>query len=111
MSFEVVSLREFACSELTDHQPDHLPDFTDLLNSGFFDSYRHLYPDTTGAYTFWSARTAARERNIGWRLDYFVLSERTKKLLVDNIINDEVTGSDHCPITLLIKSDLYQESH
>lgn len=79
------------------------------MNSGFFDSYRHLYPDVTGAYTFWSARTAARERNVGWRLDYFVLSDRAKEQLVDNIINDQVYGSDHCPITLLVNFDLISD--
>jgi len=83
--------------------PEEREDFTLLLDSGFFDSLRHLYPDQLKAYTFWSNFQNSRERNVGWRLDYFLLSDSLKKGLIDNEINKDVTGSDHCPITLYIK--------
>jgi len=74
-----------------------------LLDSGFIDSYRHFYPKKTDAYTWWSLRTAARKRNVGWRIDYFFLS----KPLIGNLkaanIHDQVLGSDHCPISIELK--------
>jgi len=82
--------------------PEEREDFDKLLDSGFFDSYRFLNPDKLGAYTFWSNIRNSREKNIGWRLDYFLLSNRLKKALIDNEINEDVIGSDHCPITLTI---------
>lgn len=74
--------------------------FSKILSEGFIDSFRHLYPKVEYAYTYWSYFNNARQKNIGWRLDYFVLSERLKENLVDNIIKSEQTGSDHCPIVL-----------
>lgn len=76
---------------------------TELLQSGFTDSFRALYPDLTGAYSWWSYRFHARENNAGWRIDYFIVSDR----LVDSIaaagIRSDVYGSDHCPVTLELK--------
>ena len=77
--------------------------FTNLLSDGYIDSFRHLYPTKTDAYTFWSYMRNSRGSNIGWRLDYFVMSERLKENLVDNMIRDKVMGSDHCPIALFLK--------
>lgn len=79
--------------------------FTKILKDGYFDSFRHLYPNQTGAYTFWSYLRNARQTNCGWRLDYFVLSEKLKSNLVDNMIRSKVLGSDHCPIALFLKFD------
>ncbi len=75
--------------------------FTKLLASGFKDSFRQLYPDTI-KYSWWSYRTRARERNAGWRIDYFVVSDRLMDKVKDSIIYDEVMGSDHCPVGLII---------
>lgn len=77
--------------------------FTELLSDGYFDSYRYLYPKTINAYTFWSYMRNSRSSNIGWRLDYFVLSEKLKNNLVDNVIRSDIMGSDHCPIVLFLK--------
>lgn len=77
--------------------------FTNVLKDGYFDSFRYLYPNVTGAYTYFSYFRNAREKNIGWRLDYFVLSEKLKENLVDNMIRSKVLGSDHCPIALFLK--------
>ena len=76
--------------------------FSILLRNGYFDSFRDLYPNAKGAYTFWSTRSGARQRNIGWRLDYFVLSEALRPKLCDSVIRSKVLGSDHCPITLFM---------
>ncbi|VDM40561.1 unnamed protein product [Toxocara canis] len=77
-------------------------DFTRLLNAGFVDVFRSLHPDKAGAYTFWSTMHNARASNIGWRLDYFVVSERLMEKVVKCEINSRVLGSDHCPVTLQI---------
>ena len=77
--------------------------FTNLLTNGYFDSFRYLYPKQTEAYTFWSYLRNSRASNVGWRLDYFVLSEKLKENLVDNMIRSKVMGSDHCPIVLFLK--------
>lgn len=74
-----------------------------LINSGFIDSYRYFYPNKEDAYTWWSLRTAARKRNVGWRIDYFFISESLKKNLKAAKIHNEVTGSDHCPISIELK--------
>ncbi len=74
--------------------------FTALLESGFTDSFRHLYPDLTGAYSWWSYRFNARKNNAGWRIDYFLVSDRLKDKIVTASILPEVTGSDHCPVML-----------
>lgn len=76
--------------------------FSTLLNEGFIDTFRHLYPDVTGAYTFWTYMMNARAKNVGWRLDYFVISERFSEHLCDNVIRKDVFGSDHCPVTLFL---------
>lgn len=74
--------------------------FTELLDAGFIDTFRSLYPDRTDAYSWWSYRTAARQRNVGWRIDYFVVSERLRGNIKDAYILPEVMGSDHCPVGL-----------
>jgi exodeoxyribonuclease III len=73
---------------------------TELLGAGFIDSFRFLYPEKIGAYTWWSYRFNARANNAGWRIDYFLISERLKPHIKDVIIYDQVTGSDHCPVLL-----------
>ena len=73
---------------------------TALLSSGFADTFRALYPDKTGAYTWWSYRFNARKNNAGWRIDYFIVSERLLPQVKDQIIHADVTGSDHCPVEL-----------
>ncbi len=75
--------------------------FSLLLKSGFVDSFRFLYPETI-RYSWWSYRFHAREKGIGWRIDYFVVSEKIKDKIVDALILDEVEGSDHCPVVLNI---------
>lgn len=75
--------------------------FSELLNAGFIDSFRYLYPDKI-EYSWWSYMFQARQRNIGWRIDYFVVSERLKDNLIDSSIQTEIEGSDHCPVTLEI---------
>lgn len=74
-----------------------------LLEHGFVDSYRYFYPDREGAYTWWSYMPGVRERNIGWRIDYFIISERLTPLLQEAHIYCETMGSDHCPIGLEIE--------
>ena len=76
--------------------------FTDLLAAGFIDTYRYFYPDTEGVYSWWSYRFKAREKNAGWRIDYFCVSECLKERLVSASIHTEVMGSDHCPVELVI---------
>lgn len=76
--------------------------FSDVLAAGFVDSFRYLYPDTAGAYSWWSYRMKARERNAGWRIDYFVVSEKLKAAIKDAKIHSEIMGSDHCPVELEI---------
>lgn len=75
---------------------------TELLEAGFVDSFRYLYPDKKDAYTWWSYMNRARERNIGWRIDYFIISERIKDRIKDAQIHSHVMGSDHCPVVLEI---------
>ncbi len=74
--------------------------FTELLDAGFIDTFRTLYPDRSDAYSWWSYRAAARSRNVGWRIDYFVVSERLRDNIKDAYILPEVMGSDHCPVGL-----------
>ena len=75
--------------------------FTKLLASGFKDTFRELYPETV-KYSWWSYRMRARERNAGWRIDYFVVSDRFMKNVKDSLIYNEIEGSDHCPVGLII---------
>lgn len=77
--------------------------FTELLESGFTDSFRYLYPDVTGIYSWWSYRFKAREKNAGWRIDYFVVSDRIRDQIKDALIYTDVMGSDHCPVGLEIE--------
>lgn len=76
--------------------------FTKLLDAGFIDSFRHIYPDLTQAYSWWSYRTRARERNVGWRIDYFVLSRTLAPKLKTAKIHSDIFGSDHCPVEITI---------
>lgn len=77
--------------------------FTELLGAGFIDSFRMLYPDTKDIYSWWSYRMKARERNTGWRIDYFVLSENLRERIAGAAIHNEIFGSDHCPVELTLK--------
>ena len=74
--------------------------FTRLLDAGFTDTFRYFYPDLTGAYSWWSYRFKAREKNAGWRIDYFITSPSLKERLEDAKIHTEIFGSDHCPVEL-----------
>lgn len=76
---------------------------TTLLSSGFTDSFRALYPEREGAYTWWSYRFNARKNNAGWRIDYFIVSDRLMPRVRDQIIRSDVTGSDHCPVELVLE--------
>ena len=76
--------------------------FTKLLDAGFTDTFRHLHPDLIGAYSWWSYRFKARQNNAGWRIDYFLVSDRIKDKIVTASILPEVMGSDHCPVMLEI---------
>ena len=78
---------------------------TNLLASGFADSFRALYPEKTGAYTWWSYRFNARRNNAGWRIDYFIVSDRLLPRVADQVIHSEVEGSDHCPVELILKDE------
>ena len=73
---------------------------TTLLEAGFIDSFRYFYPEQTDAYTWWSYMSKVRERNIGWRIDYFIVSETLENKLKDANIHSDILGSDHCPIVL-----------
>lgn len=81
----------------TDEEREKL---TMLLDAGFVDTFRYLYPDVTGKYTYWSYRFNSRQRNAGWRLDYFCVSSRLKEHVKDVVIQSEVMGSDHCPLQI-----------
>ena len=76
---------------------------TALLGSGFTDTFRYFYPDTTGIYSWWSYMFHAREKNAGWRIDYFITSDRLQPKLRDAKIHTDIFGSDHCPVELLMK--------
>lgn len=76
--------------------------FTRLLEAGFTDSFRYLYPTKTDAYSWWSYRMKARERNVGWRIDYFVVSRDLEEKILDSRILTEIQGSDHCPVELTL---------
>jgi len=73
---------------------------TRLLNSGYIDTFRHFYPDKKEAYTWWSYMMKAREKNIGWRIDYFIISGKLKDYILDAQIHSNIMGSDHCPVVL-----------
>ena len=73
---------------------------TELLASGFVDTFRYFYPDVEQVYSWWSYRFKAREKNAGWRIDYFIVSDRLKTRLLDAKIHTDIMGSDHCPVEL-----------
>ena len=77
--------------------------FSQLLDSGFTDSFRYLYPDLEGAYSWWSYRFQARAKNAGWRIDYFLVSNRIKEQIKEAKIHSEIFGSDHCPVELVLE--------
>lgn len=77
-------------------------EMTKLLDSGFIDTFRYFYPDAEGRYSWWSYRFKAREKNSGWRIDYFIVSESLRDRLVDADIHHGIMGSDHCPVELVI---------
>ena len=74
--------------------------FSALLDAGFIDTYRHFYPDTEGVYSWWSYRFSARKNNAGWRIDYFIISDRLQNAIKRAEILTQVEGSDHCPVLL-----------
>lgn len=74
--------------------------FTELLEAGFTDTFRHLYPDLEEAYSWWSYRFQAREKGIGWRIDYFLVSNRLRENIAEAFISSDIYGSDHCPVGL-----------
>ncbi len=80
--------------------PQEREKFTTLLNHGFIDTFRTLFPDLEGAYSWWSYRFQSRTRNAGWRIDYFVMSQTLQPLLQQATIESQIMGSDHCPVTL-----------
>ena len=84
----------------TDEEREKL---TELLDAGFVDSFRYIHPNEEGRYSWWSYRFNARKNNAGWRIDYFLVSERIKENIKDADIHSEVLGSDHCPVTLEIE--------
>ncbi|MDE6203261.1 MAG: exodeoxyribonuclease III, partial [Lachnospiraceae bacterium] len=84
----------------TDQERDKM---TVLLESGFTDTFRYFYPDLEGAYSWWSYRFKAREKNAGWRIDYFLSSESLDNSLREALIYKDVFGSDHCPVGLIIE--------
>ena len=75
---------------------------TELLNAGFTDSFRKIYPDKIDCYTWWSYMGHAREKNVGWRIDYFIVSNDIKENIIDAKIHSDIMGSDHCPVELEI---------
>jgi exodeoxyribonuclease-3 len=77
--------------------------FSTLLESGMIDTFRFFYPDLADIYSWWSYRFKAREKNTGWRIDYFIVSERLKDRLAGARIHNEIFGSDHCPVELILK--------
>ena len=80
--------------------PEERAKMTELQEAGFVDSWRHFYPDVEGVYSWWSYRFKAREKNAGWRIDYFLVSEKIKDRMKDAAILTDIMGSDHCPVVL-----------
>ncbi len=76
---------------------------SELLDSGFIDSFRYFYPDTKDVYSWWSYRFHAREKNMGWRIDYFLVSEKIKNRMKSATIHTQILGSDHCPVELVLE--------
>ncbi|AGK54219.1 exodeoxyribonuclease III [Bacillus sp. 1NLA3E] len=82
--------------------PEERGKMTELLNNGFVDTFRHLNPEKENVYTWWSYMNKVRERNIGWRIDYFLVSERLRESIIDTQVHSDIMGSDHCPVLLEI---------
>ena len=101
---EIDLARPKANSKHTGFLPIERDWLTKWINSGFIDSFRTLHPNAKEEYSWWDMKTRARERNIGWRLDYFFISKRLKKNLKQAFIMQEVTGSDHCPVGILLNN-------
>ena len=78
---------------------------TELLNAGFTDTFRYLYPDKPDMYTWWSYMFKAREKNAGWRIDYFIVSKSIENKIKESYIYSEIMGSDHCPVGLALDID------
>ncbi|ACS99432.1 exodeoxyribonuclease III [Paenibacillus sp. JDR-2] len=89
-------------SGFTDEEREKM---TRLLDAGFIDSFRYLYPDRTDAYTWWSFMPKIRERNVGWRIDYFLASARLAPAIVEAGIDSQILGSDHCPVVLTLDTE------
>ena len=83
--------------------PQERAAMTKLLDAGFVDSFRSFYPELTGAYSWWSYRFNARKNNAGWRIDYFIVSEKLRDRMEGAAIHSDVMGSDHCPVELTLK--------
>jgi len=77
-----------------------------LVQGGLADTFRHFYPDSLGRYSWWSFRAGARSKNIGWRIDYFLVSQSFLPKVKDAFIHEEITGSDHCPVGIILESDV-----
>ena len=92
-------IKEFVNYKLSEEERNK---FTELLDPGFTDTFRYFYPEETGIYSWWSYRFHAREKNSGWRIDYFLCSKSLESRLTDAGIHTEVFGSDHCPVELNI---------
>ncbi|GIK56585.1 MAG: exodeoxyribonuclease III [Chloroflexi bacterium] len=86
----------------TGFMPEECAWIDQVVAQGYIDTYRHLYPDKTGAYTWWTAIGGARERNVGWRLDYFFISPDLITAVTDAAIHADILGSDHCPVSLTL---------
>ena len=80
--------------------------YSQLLDAGFTDSFRYLYPDAAGRYSWWSYRFNARKNNAGWRIDYWLISNRLRDRLQDSVIESDILGSDHCPVGLFLADNL-----
>ena len=74
----------------------------EVINHGFVDTFREIHGDEAGAYSWWSYRAFGREKNVGWRIDYFLVSNRIKDKIIDATIENDIFGSDHCPVSLRI---------
>jgi exodeoxyribonuclease-3 len=83
--------------------PQERQKMTELLAAGYVDTYRHLYPEQVGAYTWWSYMAQARARNVGWRIDYFLVSASLAPMVKEAMIHPQVMGSDHCPVGLSLE--------
>ncbi|MES2436462.1 MAG: exodeoxyribonuclease III [Patescibacteria group bacterium] len=89
--------------ENTGFLPEERAWLDEVVNAGYVDVYRHFYPTKTGAYTYWDQKSAARERNVGWRIDYFFVSQELLKDVKSIKIHSEIRGSDHCPLEMELK--------